>query len=140
MKELTSLIESSQCENQYSRNLVAYASDGASVLRGNKNSVLRELKEKFPLIWDLHCPPHYFHLIANFASDKMPDMIENLVRKIYTHFAHFPRRLADWEDFQEEMNIKPYKILSYSTVRWSRIVESISRILVRWHFDHIFWR
>ena len=30
------------------------------------------------------------------------------------------------------MNIKPYKILSYSAVRWSSIVESMARILVRW--------
>jgi len=85
-QELFDFIDTKLLQKEYSRNLVAYASDGASILRGNKNSVLTKLRAKFPLIWDLHCLPHCFHLIANFASDKMPDVIENLVRRIYNHF------------------------------------------------------
>jgi len=116
----------------YGKNLVAFASDGASVMRAPKNSVVQKLKEKNPHIWDIHCLAHCFNLISGFAADCLPDSVEQLVKQLYNHFAHSSLRISQWLELQEYMNLKPYKLLRWCETRWSSLKEAVCRILVRW--------
>ena len=103
----------------YSKNIIGYSSDGASVLRGKNNSVLQRLKHIHPKIWDIHCLPHCFNLICSFASKALPFEIEPLVKSIYNHFAHFSLRIAKSSELQWAMNLKQFKIVGLSATRWA---------------------
>ena len=112
----------------YSKNIIGYSSDGASVLRGKNNSVLQRLKQIYPKIWDIHCLPHCFNLICSFASKAL---IEPLVKSIYNHFAHSSLRIAKWSKLQSAMNLKPFKIVGLSATRWCSLFEVVDHILFR---------
>ena len=53
------------------------------------------------------------------------------MKQIYNRFAHSPLAVSQWLSFQEEMNLKPFKMLSYGQTRWRRIQEAVNRILNR---------
>jgi len=126
------LIFEALLNKSYGNNLVAVATDGAAVLRGRKNSVVQRLREKYKKIWDLHCISHCFNLLANYACKALPDFVENFVRLIYNYFSHSASRTKQWLDLQDEMNIKPHKILSFGVTRWSSLYVAVARILDKW--------
>lgn len=49
-------------ENYLKHNWISFVSDGASVLLGKKNGVAKRLKDRYPLIFSLHCMNHRLEL------------------------------------------------------------------------------
>ena len=82
-----------------------------------KKSVLQKLKLEIPYVWDIHCLYHCFNLIGSYASKSLPKDIEPLVKSIYNHFAHSSLRVAKWLQLQDQMNLKPFKIIGLSKTR-----------------------
>jgi len=131
-EQIYNMIDDQLIQKPYGKNLVCFASDGESVLRGKRNSVLTRLRQKFDSLFDLHCIPHSFNLISSFAAQGFPDYVEYLVKTIYNHFSYSSKRSAEWSDLQASMELKPYKIVQWSEIRWSSLFEAINRILIRW--------
>lgn len=71
--------------------MIGFGSDGASVMRGKKNSVLTRLREKVPNIFDIHCIAHAAHLAASKAAKHIPKEIGFFIDKISVWFAHSPK-------------------------------------------------
>lgn len=126
------IIQKEILDKPYGKNLVALASDGASVMRGPNNSVIQKLKEQVPQLWDIHCLAHCYNLIASFASKSLHDSVKQLVKQAYNHFAHSSLCTSEWFELQHYMNIKPYKMLSWTDTRWSSLKEPVCRLLARW--------
>lgn len=131
-EQLFQIIDDKLLQKSYGGRLVAFASDGASILRGKRKSVLKLLKDRFPHVWDVHCLSHSFNLISNYATKSLPDGIEYLTKLVYNHFAFSCPRVAEWLTLQAFMNIKAYKIVTWTEVRWSSLLAAVSRLLERW--------
>jgi hypothetical protein len=77
----------------------------------------------------MKCICHSFHLCASYACQKLPRYIEDLTRDIYNYFGSSPKRISEFENFQNFCNIKIHKILHPSQTRWLSVLSVVSRIL-----------
>ena len=80
----------------------------------------------------MHIAFHCFNLIANYATIAIPDRIESLIREIYNHFSYSALHTSQWKEFQVEMDLRPYKIMSFGQTRWSSLEFTVNRIFMRW--------
>ena len=78
---------------------------------GLHHSVVTLLKEKIPNLYSMRCLCHTAHLCASHACEKLPCLIEDLVRDIYSHFSHSAKRMVEYEKFQVFTNKEPHKLL-----------------------------
>lgn len=67
----------------YKHNLAGFASDGASVMFGNKHSVKTLLEQDVPHLFVIKCLCHSLALCASYACEKLPNDVENLVHEVY---------------------------------------------------------
>ncbi|CAH1111482.1 unnamed protein product [Psylliodes chrysocephalus] len=108
----------------YKTNLIGFASDGANVMCGSKNSVMSRLKEEIPDIFLFKCICHSFNLCASSACKKLPSVLEEFTRNVYNYFSYSPKRVEYLRDFQNFTQIPEHKILHPAQIRWLSI-ESI---------------
>ena len=113
-------------------NIIGYASDTTNVMFGEHHSVVSQLKSLIPDIYVMRCLCHSAHLCASHACEKLPRMLEDLVRDIYSHFAHSAKRLGEYKQFQSFTNTEPHKILKPSQTRWLSMEQCVRRLLEQW--------
>ena len=82
-------------------NIIGYASDTTNVMFGQHNSVVTQLKELIPDLFVMKCLCHTAHLCASHACERLPRVIEDLVRDISSHFAHSAKPLGEYKEFQQ---------------------------------------
>lgn len=70
-----------------------------------------------------------FHLCASYACQQIPRFVEDLIRDIYNYFASSPKRVSEFETFQNFCNINIRKILHPSQTRWLSVHSAVARIL-----------
>lgn len=113
-------------------NVIGYASDTTNVMFGEHNSVVSQLKSKIPDIFVMKCLCHSAHLCASHACERLPRLLEDLVRDVYSHFAHSAKRLAEYRRFQHFTSTEPHKILKPSQTRWLSLEQCVRRLLEQW--------
>lgn len=113
-------------------NLVGFAADGASNLMGGYNSVTSRLKISAPGLCVIKCICHSLHLCASEAAKTLPRNCEDLIRQIYTHFAHSAKRIYEFKEFQAFCKTDPHKILHPCQTRWLSFHKAIERVLEQW--------
>ncbi|KAK3911427.1 Zinc finger protein 862 [Frankliniella fusca] len=113
-------------------NFIGFASDGASVMLGVNNSVMTRLKESCPGIVIMRCVCHSLHLAARDASKALPRACEDLARNTYSFFKHSSKRVAQFAEFQQYLEVAEHKMLLLSVTRWLCLRENIDRILEQW--------
>ena len=64
--------------------------------------------------------------------EKLPRAIEDLIRDIYSHFAHSAKRLSEYKKFQHFAETEPHKILKPAQTRWLSLEQCIQRVLEQW--------
>jgi len=127
------IIKKNILDKPYGKNLVGFSSDGASIFRGEHNGVVKKLQDVCSnKVWEIHCLPHCFSLIANFAARAIPEYIEKLVKDIYNHFTRSAQRTSKFMNLQIFMNLKSYKMLRLVSTRWLVLEECVNRLLTRW--------
>lgn len=84
----------------YKKNMIGFASDGASVMMGAHNSLASRLKSDIPDLFVMKCICHSFHLCASYACATLPRAVEQLARDVYNYFMSSPKRLSELKEFQ----------------------------------------
>ncbi|VEN49117.1 unnamed protein product [Callosobruchus maculatus] len=113
-------------------NMLGFAADNANVMMGLKAGVQAKFKEINKNIFVLGCTCHSLHLCSSAACMKLPKTIEEFARNLYNHFSNSPKRIGEFEGFQEFTNLKPQKMLRPSQTRWLSLQAVVDRILVLW--------
>lgn len=109
--------------------LVSATTDGANVMVGAHNSVTARLREKQSQLYTLHCPCHISALISTNACQKIPAVVEQLVRDIFSHFSSSPKRQFLYSQFQTFVDCKPHKLLRPSQTRWLSLQQVVDRTI-----------
>lgn len=123
----------------YKENLIGFASDGASVMVGVRNSVMSRLKTEIPHIFLLKCICHSFHLCASSACSKLPKGVEDVTRDVYNYIANSPKRVQVLKEFQVFTQTKIHKILHPSQTRWLSLENVVCRIIEQYNALKLFF-
>ncbi|XP_072384804.1 zinc finger BED domain-containing protein 5-like [Diabrotica undecimpunctata] len=123
----------------YKDNLIGFASDGANVMFGSKNSLMTLLKRDIPSLFVMKCICHSFHLCASYSCEKLPRFVEDLTRDIYNYFGSSPKRIAEYAEFQTFCGVKIHKILHPSQTRWLSVHSVVCRILEQYSALQLFF-
>lgn len=113
----------------YKQNLIGFAADGANVMMGIHNSVSTKLQADIPNVFIMKCVCHSFSLCADYACKKLPKIVEDLAKDIYTYLQYSFKRQSEFNQFQNFLSIKPHKILQLSQTRWLSLLPVVQRLL-----------
>ena len=114
------------------KNIIGYASDTTNVMFGQYHSVVTLLKAEIPHLYCIKSLCHSAHLCASHGCEQLPRSVEDLVRKIYSHFSHSAKRLAQYKRFQAFTDTKPHKLLKPAQTRWLSLEQCIVQVLEQW--------
>ncbi|XP_050298659.1 uncharacterized protein LOC126737704 [Anthonomus grandis grandis] len=112
--------------------MIGFGADNASVMMGHKAGVQAKFKEKNKDLFVLGCTCHSLHLCSSAACTKLPKSVEEFVRSLYNHFSNSAKRIADFEQFQFFIDLKPHKMLRPSQTRWLSLQAVVDRVLTVW--------
>ena len=85
----------------------------------------------------MKCLCHSAHLCASHACEKLPRIVEDVVRDTYSYFSHSVKRLAEFAKFQHFT--EPHKILKPAQTRWLSLQMCVKRILEQWDALKLFF-
>ena len=81
----TALIQFCNSKEINLNKVMAFGSDGAAVMIGQRTGVSARLKERNPLMINIHCVAHRLALAASQASDDIPYLkkFKNIIHNLY---------------------------------------------------------
>jgi len=82
------------------KNIVGLACDGAAVMVGKHNSFYTSLKHDVPHVILLKCICHSAALVASKACRKLPNILENSLKNIYSYVSESSKRCQQLEEMQ----------------------------------------
>jgi len=114
------LKESGFNENYLLQNWVSFVSDGASVLLGKKNGVAKRLKDRYPLIFSLHCMNHRLELAI---SDAVKDVnatnhFKSFMDSLYVLYSASPKNQNELKNICNDLDTMFLKVGRVLDVRW----------------------
>ena len=101
-------------------NCIAFGSDNASVMTGNKKGVIAFIERKQPSIYLSGCPLHLVHIAAKKAAGCLPPVDDVLV-DIYDYFNKSDKRKSEFKDVQELCDLDQLKMIKHVCTRWLSI-------------------
>ncbi|GBC38152.1 zinc finger protein 862-like [Rhizophagus irregularis DAOM 181602=DAOM 197198] len=111
--------------------LVAFASDGASVMLGKNEGVAAKFSRicTYPLIVN-HCVAHRLALACKDAKKELRfyEEIESLVRKIYNYFKNSCSHIQQLQEIQSLLDDPILKIKKLYEIRWLAWYDAIKNI------------
>jgi hypothetical protein len=110
--------------------MIAFASDGASVMTGIHTGVAAQLKERLPHIFSVHCIAHRLQLasIDSVNEDRSFSQFESTLKHINSYFSRSTSRLHELRSIQEECKDPILKLLGIADTRWLSNYESVQRV------------
>lgn len=103
------------------QNLIGYASDGASVVSGQHNSVWSRVHEQAPNAFQFKCVCHSLDKVVSSSFDVLPSRIAVLIKKIPSWFSKSFKRKREYSQLyaefshEEESTLNPF--ISVSATR-----------------------
>jgi len=96
---------------------------------GSKQSVKLLFEKNIPYLYSMKCICHSLALVASYATKKIPDSVEKIVRKIYTYFMYSFKKQSEYKQFQTFCKLRPHTILKPCQPRWLSLHSCIKRLL-----------
>jgi hypothetical protein len=123
--------------------MIALATDGASNLTGEHNSLFSRLKAKFPKLILLKCICHSLAKCAEYATAELPSSLEYMLRETRNWFSYSPLRKLMFAKLVEMLSGKlPPKLSSLAPTRWLSFNTAVKENLEQWdnlraHFQNV---
>jgi hypothetical protein len=113
---LTALAEFGFDENYLSKNLIAFTSDGASVMLGIHSGVGQRLKEKFPVLLLWHCLNHRLELAISDAVSSIDGFypIQTFFDKTYSVYSFSSKLQRELRKISRDLHLQLNKLVKFS--------------------------
>lgn len=101
--------------------MIAFASDGASVMTGQKSGVAAKLCEKIPTLFTWHCLCHRLELSVHDVIKDCTGVsrFHSFMDKLYSYYHQSPKNSRGLEEACVEVGIEMKKIGHILNIRWS---------------------
>ena len=112
------------------KKLVAFGSDGASVMIGRHRGVTALLKAEVPWLLANHCVAHRLALAAAQAADEIPSVrkFQAILGQMYRFYSYSGVRMAGLKDIQDFLNNPRLKLTQAKDVRWLSHEKAVSNL------------
>ena len=107
-------------------------SDTCNTMKGQRNGVVRYLRDKQPNVIDLGCICHLENLAIKAAIKCLPVNIDAFVVDINTHFYLSVNRKQELKAFCEFVQSTYKQILAHVETRWLSLLRVFTRVLELW--------
>ncbi|XP_070800854.1 E3 SUMO-protein ligase KIAA1586-like [Pituophis catenifer annectens] len=103
------------------KNLIAFCSDGASVMLGRKSGVSTRIANEFPNIIIWHCLNHCLQLVLDdtIKEIKQVNHLKNFIDKICSIFQQSNKNRIELDEISEELEIDIIRIGRVFGPRWA---------------------
>ena len=113
---------------------MAFGSDGAAVMMGQRGGVAAQLKKEIPWIVTNHCVAHRLALATSQAADQVPYIkrFKLILGQLYRFYEYSAVRTAGLKEIQDVLNDPRLKLTEAKYVRWlshEKAVGNLSRCL-----------
>ena len=112
--------------------LICFNSDTCNTMKGQRNVVVRHLKEKQPNLIDLGCICHLENLAVKAAVKCLYVNVDSLMIDINTHFYLSVKRKEQLKEFCDFVNVTYQKILAHVKTRWLSLLRVVERVVELW--------
>ena len=101
--------------------LVGFGSDGASVMMGRQNGVLKKIKDDVPHLIEMHCVAHRLELaiLDAFKGESILTELKDLLQGIYKHYHYSPKALRELNELAQVLELSVLKPVSVLDTRWT---------------------
>jgi hypothetical protein len=106
-----------------------YCADNASVNYGKYKSVYMKLRQNNENIIKANCNCHVLHNTIKYALIHLPFDIENIVLKIYAHFATSAKRVESLKSCYEFTDNDYESVRRHVPTRWLSLYPAIQRLI-----------
>jgi len=113
------------------KNLIGFVSDGAPVLKSEKNGVLGKISESHPYLWSLWCLCHCLAQIAIKACDAIPAYVDDFIAYAL-QVTNSPKKLAEFNELLDDMDIAQKKMVQLAQTRWLSMQNVCERLVYLW--------
>lgn len=98
-------------------------------MKGQRNGVVRHLKDKQPNLVDLGCICHLENLALKAAVKCLPVNVDSLMVDINTHFYLSVKRKEEFNEFCDFVDVSYKKILGHVETRWLSLLRVVERVV-----------
>lgn len=111
--------------------LIGMATDGASVMKGERNGITAKMKRENPFLLSTHCIAHRLALASGKAADSVPYMkqYQQYVNTIYKYFHYSPKHSRVLEQMQAVLNVVEREFQQVFHTRWLSFDGAVQVIL-----------
>ncbi|XP_006824225.1 zinc finger protein 862-like [Saccoglossus kowalevskii] len=114
--------------------MAALGSDGASVMVGKRTGVATRLKERNPILINVHCVAHRLALASSQAMDKIKYLhrISTTLQQLYYFYQNSSVRMSGLKEIESVLNEPQIKLKEAKSVRWlshQRAIDAIRKTL-----------
>lgn len=101
--------------------LVGFGADGASVMMGRQNGVLKKIKDDVPHLIEMHCVAHKLELgiLDAFKDESILTELKDLLQGIYKHYHYSPKALRELNELAQVLELSVLKPVSLLGTRWT---------------------
>jgi len=112
--------------------LIGISTDGASVMTGRHNGVVKRLRDEIPELIGVHCAAHRCSLAASQAAKFVPELqsYARTVSNIFYYFSNSALRSNKLREIQSLLNMPTLKYAEIHSVRWLSL-DSAVRVIYR---------
>ena len=119
MEVLQNLCEDNEFD--FRKKLVAFGSDGASIMAGKRNGVSALLKQLVLWVIANHCMAHRLALYSAQTTDEIPYNIKKFkatLGQLYRFYGYSGVLMTDLEEIQTVLNDPQLKLTEAKDVQW----------------------
>ncbi|XP_070564960.1 zinc finger protein 862-like [Ptychodera flava] len=122
--------------------LAALGSDGASVMVGRKTGVATRMRQRNPMMLNVHCVAHRLALAAAQAMEgvKYLQRLSNILQQLYYYYQNSAVRMAGLKEIEVILAEPQIKLKQAKSVRWlshQRAVDAVRKTLPVWCHENI---
>ena len=107
-----------------------FSSDGAAVMMGKDNGVVRKFKIDSPYLLEMHCIAHKLALSSLDAAKQVGEVkyFESILQSLHSYFSKSSKRiehLRTWQDVLDDDRVKP---LAVHQIRWLSFANCVTNV------------
>jgi hypothetical protein len=111
---------------------IAFCSDNANVMMGQKKGVAAFVKERHNNVFINGCPCHLAAIAAKKGAKCLPVNLEDLLIDIMYHMKSSSKRTRQLAELQDYFGLTKNMLLAYASTRWLSMGQCIPRLLELW--------